>query len=374
MKSKSILYISPNIDKFGAERSLITIMKYQKAIGNKVLLVIPTHGDIENLLKAEKLEYIVIKFYLWVNNGLGKRLFYGIGKYVVHCIQSYRIKQILTNQNFKPNIVHTNVITTDIGYHIAKRYKCNHVWHIREFGKLDFNMDFDLGNSISRLILETADIIITNSNAVKNYYSLLINPKKLQCVYNGIDISKPCEHNFTNQILSCIMVGRLGKEKNHADAIKAIALLIKDGITNIHLDIFGKGVFEEQIKKIIIDFNIHEYISLKGFSDTINYSQYEVGLMCSHHEAFGRVTVEYMMAGVIPIGADSGGTKELINKDYGLIFQAGNSIELAKCLKWIIMNKYKCSIMSKTARQVAINFFSTDNYCKNITNIYNTLN
>lgn len=367
---KRVLYISPNVDKYGAEKSLIALMKDQIDKGNKVLLIIPRNGPIEDLLRFNNIDYIIYKFFNWVNNGSGRRLAYGIAKYFINQSISYKLFKILKNMSFIPDIVHTNVITTDIGYHLAHRFKCHHIWHIREFGKLDFNMDFDLGISLSKRIISSSDTIIANSNAVNNYYKKLMN-LNIVTVYNGISITPEIHHSYDGPIYKFIMVGRLGVEKNHKEALYAMKILIEEGIKNFHLDIFGNGTYESEIVKEINKLNLQEYVSLKGFSSNIDYSSYIVGLMCSNYEAFGRVTVEYMMNGLVVVGSDSGGTSEILSQDTGLLYKPGDPKDLAKQLKFILNNINICNSISKKARKIACSRFSTEEYFKNINIIYN---
>ena len=50
----------------------------------------------------------------------------------------------------------------------------------------------------------------------------------------------------------------------------------------------------------------------------------DIALMCSRGEALGRVTVEAMLSENLVIGADSAGTKEIIqNKVTGYLYKTG---------------------------------------------------
>lgn len=273
-------------------------------------------------------------------------------------------------KDFVPDIVHTNVITTDFGYHLARRFNCCHIWHIREFGKLDFNMDFDLGINLTSKILKSANTIIANSNAVKKYYEELMN-LKITTVYNGISITPEIHHSYEQSIYRFIMVGRLGVEKNHKEVLQALKILIEKGIVNFHLDIYGSGDFEAEIINEIKKLELQDFVSLMGFHSKIDYSQYLVGLMCSRYEAFGRVTVEYMMNGLIVVGAQSGGTVEILSEESGFLYKPGDYKDLSDKLKYILENTKLCYSIGVKARNRACSFFSTEEYFKNINQIYN---
>jgi glycosyltransferase involved in cell wall biosynthesis len=66
-----------------------------------------------------------------------------------------------------------------------------------------------------------------------------------------------------------------------------------------------------------------------------------VGLMCSQSEAFGRVTVEAMRAGLPVCGTNSGGTPEIIEPGIaGLLSPAGDANALAANLMTLESDEY----------------------------------
>lgn len=77
----------------------------------------------------------------------------------------------------------------------------------------------------------------------------------------------------------------------------------------------------------------------------------DLELICSRSEAFGRVTIEAMLHSIPVIGANSGGTPELIiDKENGLLFQYGDIDELVDKIETLINNKVLYNqIMNKTA-------------------------
>lgn len=377
MKNKTILFISPHIGRFGAEKSLVTLLEKLKASGENVKLIIPQRGYICELLDDIGVDYVILKFYCWTNIGQGRRLNFGIGKFIYNLFQSFRLVNLLKKQNFFPDIVHSNVITSDFGFHLSKRFRAIHIWHIREFGKIDFNMDFDLGFFLTKKCLNTADLFIANSKAVQGYYikSGLIKSKKICVVHNGVDMLKEFSHDFHSNPFKIILVGRIGEEKNQIDAVKAIKILIKRGYKNIHLDLYGDG-FDLEIEKLNVAIQSEEltqYVELKGYVANIDYSSFHLGLMCSRNEAFGRVTVEYMLAGLPVIGANTGGTPEIISSSCGFLYDRGNCHELANLIERLINNRDECEKIANGNRRRAEEKFSQSKYVKGIVAAYRSV-
>ena len=62
-----------------------------------------------------------------------------------------------------------------------------------------------------------------------------------------------------------------------------------------------------------------------------------IELMCSNAEPFGRVTVEGMRAGLVVIGSNSGGTRDIIQENVtGLLFKPGDEQDLADKIEYYL--------------------------------------
>ena len=94
-------------------------------------------------------------------------------------------------------------------------------------------------------------------------------------------------------------------------------------------------------------------------------------LVCSKYEAFGRVTVEAMMAGCLVIGANSGGTIELIEDgSTGVLFESGDYVDLVNKMIYVIENKNNAKKIAKNGRNVALQCFTALINASNIRNLY----
>ena len=370
MKRK-VLFISPNCSKYGAERSLVTLAAFlNKSGGYESHVLIPEYGDIVELLNAEKVQFTVQKFYCWTNIGKGRRVIKGLFKLLLNYCVSLKVKRRLESLNFYPDIVHTNVITTSFGHQLATKLKCKSIWHIREFGKLDFNMDFDLGTYLSCSLVDRSDLVIANSKAVLDYYGKALHKARKIFIHNGINWVPEIQRQFNGKIFKIIMVGRLGEEKGHRDIINSIAFLVELGVDNIHLDIYGEGSEYSSLREMVSENKLDPYITFEGFSDSIDYSQYHLGIICSRNEAFGRVTVEYMMSGLPVIGTNSGGTKEIVKDGVGFLYAVGDFEQLARHILIFRNDRSLCRVFGGEARRLAMGSFTTEEYCSQIVSSY----
>ena len=131
------------------------------------------------------------------------------------------------------------------------------------------------------------------------------------------------------------------------------------------LDIIGWG-----------DENYIEQISKKavscGFGDSWRYlghrtdiyallQDYHIGFMCSRSEGFGRVTAEYMHAGLGVIASDTGANRELIQDGVaGLIYKWGDTEELARCIERFYRDRVLLEACGKAGRNYAVENFTIE--------------
>jgi glycosyltransferase involved in cell wall biosynthesis len=80
--------------------------------------------------------------------------------------------------------------------------------------------------------------------------------------------------------------------------------------------------------------------------------QSDAALMCSRCEAFGRVTVEGMLAGKPVIGARSGGTPEIVRDETdGLLYEPCNPPDLARKIRFLCEHPEAAARMGASGRE-----------------------
>ena len=97
--------------------------------------------------------------------------------------------------------------------------------------------------------------------------------------------------------------------------------------------------------------------------------QADVLLICSHSEAFGRVTVEAMQIGIPVIGAASGGTLELVKPHYNGLLYESTVEDLAEKMGYLIENQDEKNKMGENARSWSEEMFSQDKYMSKIAEV-----
>ncbi len=191
-------------------------------------------------------------------------------------------------------------------------------------------------------------------------------------VYAGVD-SGPFEDLPTinkldsNQAVRLLYFGRLVPDKGVHTAIEAMGVLKNEGLLErVELTILGDGhpdyrdYLRHRVKELEIE--QHVYFTDKIAREDIpeQLSRFHVFLFTSiWPEPFGRTIVEAMMAGLVVIGANVGGSLEIFRDyDQAMLFHPEDALGLAKRIIRIISDPELCRHLITLGRQLAFARFT----------------
>lgn len=365
-----ILFITYTRTMLGANKSLLALMldlRERYNVKPLVLMYDTKDGSLAEELEINNIQYIISPMKFWV---VGKKTKFkylrGIKGYIENITNINTIYNII--QKYNISLVYTNNSTVQIGAMLAEKLKVPHIWHIREFGaeKGDYDFVFDYPRIVIRKWFSKAKSVITISDAMYDYVRDDIGKKaKVVRIYNGIATDKTLRefYNENDKLQFCI-VGALNAGKNQLELLSA-AKLLSESTKKFHINIIGSGEsYEKLLRKYVKDNNLEEYVTFWGYRDDVAtiLEKMDVGVVCSKAEAFGRVTAEYMFSSIPVIGADCGGTSELIDTNQtGILYKMGNIQELSDNMKKIITNRVLLKEMGTKAYYKATDKFSLKN-------------
>lgn len=358
----------------GATRCLVELAQNLKSHGINVLVTIPRHGNIEKLLKRKGIRYAYIhEFQSWYLTNKGTENHMHI-KRLLNIFSFFKMRRLLKKE--KIDIVHENAITAYVAAWAAQSLDIPVVWHIREFMNEDLNISFfDQKYSLNKINKATSVIAI--SEAVKKKWDPFIKPH-IEVINDGIPIENyfiPFRKSDLKQI-NIILYGRIVPGKGQLFYFKGVKKLIDLNTRNIHVFWAGKIEDINYYKKIngyIIDNHLDNYVTYLGEISNIKkiLKNMDIVAVCSKKEAFGRVTVEGMLAGCIVIGAKSGATGEIIqDKVTGYLYDSDNVNSFVNVLDSIISNFNKSKTIAKNGQKYAKNNFSIKVNAANIITVY----
>jgi glycosyltransferase involved in cell wall biosynthesis len=346
-----ILFFSHTAELGGSERSLLELI--DKLLEKDVLItvILPYNGPLKKFLDEKGVITEIISYNWWAK--IEK-----ISPQEIIEKNTETLKNLLSAiprlKELNPDVIYTNTVVIPWGAITAIILNKPHIWHLREFGKIDHGLHFDLEEKeVKKFINTTSNAVITNSKALYDFYKDEVDEKKMSVAYNYIQISKklleekPKINPFKNKdTLKLLILAAITPSKGQLDAVLAIHEIIKKNY-KVELAIVGQKnnkLYLEQIEKYIKDNNLESFIHIFDFIDNpypvIKLA--DIVLNCSVNEAFGRTTVEAMLLKKPVIGTKRGGTLELIKEGVnGFHYESGNYKELAKKIEFFILNKNK---------------------------------
>lgn len=368
-----VLFITHYTSMYGANKSMLQlIIELKNNYKVKPIVLLPDNGELVENLKKENIEYIVSKFYCWVYQDNKIDFFKTIIKKLLNNFYEIRLTKLIKNKNI--DIVHTNSSVIDMGARIAKNLNKKHIWHIREYGYEDYNLKYLIGyKKACQFFEKNSTKIIAISESISRKYTKLIDNSKVRVIYNGISSIDVKEKNINKTTTNFIIVGVIFENKNQFEAIKAFKILKeKYNKRNIKLTLVGTGDNEyiKQIKNYINQNMLEDYVEFLGYREDISeiLSRMDIGILTSKKEAFGRVTVEYMLNSMPVIGTNTGATSEIIgDKVTGFLYELGNEWQLAEYMNELIENSKLRKSMGEKSKERALQKFTS---VKNAENIY----
>jgi glycosyltransferase involved in cell wall biosynthesis len=375
-----VLFVSHSSELYGAERSMLEAVAGLTERNVVVEVVVPSEGELTAELRTLGVKVHLIPYTWWVASPEWRDAYYKMRRKLQNLMAAPKFNRLI--RQLRPDVVITNTLTISAGAFASERAKIPHVWYVHEFAREDSvtntpdlnsekhsgNFYFDLGMARSlSLMNKLSTRVIANSKAVALSLSNYIPTEKLRIVYYAVGVSpEAAPAKSKNEELSLICVGRLETNKRQEDAIRAIAKLQTKGL-KLRLVLIGPGVlgYEEKLRQLASSLGAKESVEFVGsVSDAQPYfAQADIALVCARNEAFGRVTIEAMKAGKPVIGADHGGTSELISDgENGLKFRPGDSDDLARKIEILYHDESLRKEMGSRAQVWALTNFTREKY------------
>ncbi len=259
------------------------------------------------------------------------------------------------------DIIHINTTYSYVGAVAALRMDIPFVWHIREF--LEEGQNRKIWNrERGYALISRATAIVAISDSVYKKYCGIFPVEKMHVIYNGIDekdFFRPEREIFQGKETRFGIIGGIVPYKGHEELIRACGQLKRKGISDFELKIVGKGKesFQRYLKRLSEEENLQDNIFFAGASNCIAevLEKIDILFVCSQNEAFGRTTVEGMMAGCLIVGADTAGTKELLEGgENGYLYRCGDVENLANTIEYVLKNREKAKQIRRIGQKKAV--------------------
>ncbi len=221
-------------------------------------------------------------------------------------------------RKIQPDIIHTNVSVINIGFHAAQHLHIPHIWHIREYGALDFNYYYyyykeqqlrKYRRPNSYTICITQDI---------QHYNKLNGVSSSRVIYNGILSDKPIVQNTESKKNYFLFAGHIEPCKGVYELLQAYSAYTQQVQMAFPLYIAGAATDKNYIHRLQTFINEQhlekQVIFLDEIKDIEQWEQKAKAVVVpSLNEGFGRVMPEAMYNRTLVIAHDTAGTKEQLD-------------------------------------------------------------
>lgn len=366
----------------GAFRSMVTLNKILNEKFNvETLVVLPNKtGNGSALLDENNIRYTYIDSFNWIVKSDRELTQEQHEQMAVEKEQNEcaikRFVELIKKEHI--DIIHINTSYSYVGAIAGLITRTPIVWHLREFLEEDQKRKI-YDKEYGYKIIGKADKIITISKALHDKYENILPRDKLQVIYNGIDTAvfyKPHKEIFKSDKLIFVCAGSVNYNKGQDSLVHACGKLYKNkGVSNFELWLVG--VCDERYQGIIGNvaqkYGIRDKVKILGPQKNVAdyYEKADIAFMCSKFEAFGRVTVEGMLSGALMIGANKGGTVEIIkDKQNGLLYEQGNSDDLCEKIYYALTHKDEMKYIASNGRSDMYHNMNAERNALEINEVY----
>jgi glycosyltransferase involved in cell wall biosynthesis len=318
-----VAFLTHYAELYGANRSLLGLVDGLARHGVRPHVILPEPGDLLDALAVRAVPAAVRPVDWWVST---RRTAAGAADRLVRVVRHLRG---LTAQvrRWECDLVYSNSSVFAAGALAAAELNRPHVWHLREFGRRDYDLIPDLGTRFARLGFRSADAVVCVSHALLRALLGRRPPAHARVIYNGVateaefDARRRAAEGLRRrrQPFTFALVGRFRPSKGQHVALRAFAQLAAGTPAVRLLLVGGAGGTGDQA---YFD-HCRELAACLGVANCAEFWGYvpdperaflaaDVALMCSRSEAMGRVTAEAMSCCRPVIGYAAGGTPELI--------------------------------------------------------------
>ncbi|WP_179351493.1 glycosyltransferase [Winogradskyella vidalii] len=265
------------------------------------------------------------------------------------CAVAYKKYKIYVERYGKPDVIHAHSMLWGgvVGSYISKKesiplYFTKHAtgW-ILDKKRLTSNTYKDL---LAKTINQSKKTFVVSSfykNELLEHYE--VDKHKMSVIHNIVSslfFATPQTIQKSKPI-KLIVIAYLIERKNHLTLFKAIKLLKNEGVS-IVLTVIGSGPYMGVLKDFVKEEELVDNIQFLGLLDRHNIvdeiKKSHIVVSSSIFETFGVNIIEGLACGRPCVVLDSGGPRDIVRKNDGILFKDNTPIAFAKAIKTVIDN------------------------------------
>ncbi|MDU0808907.1 glycosyltransferase [Aquirufa regiilacus] len=379
-----ILYVASCGGPGGASTALYNLIQ-GLCDKHEIILIFPQKGSfskkVENLgVKCIYLPtYYLTAYPPFKSLGSKVKFLYRLLKLIYSNFIAYKYL-LKVSKKINPDIIHTNVGPLDIGFKVALKLRIKHVWHLREYQDLDFDIRFFPSKSdFFKKNRHPNNFSISITQDIFDYWHL--DKNKDQIIYDGVVANR--EHTIVPKKSNFFLfVGRIEEAKGVKKLLRVFGEFASKN-NDYQLLFAGSGdeKYIQECSLLIAALKLEKRVLLLGQRDDVDKLMEEaVALIVpSRFEGFGFITVEGMYNHCLVIGKNTAGTKEQFDIGFErngmeIGFRFNTDFELLYNLERVIrLSDVDYHKITSVAYQTVINKYSIEKHVTNIERFYEKL-
>jgi len=363
---KRYLFVSHGSNLHGAERCLVeSVVAFKKNEFCEIIVLVPGQkgSELESLLSQHGAIVLSgIDCPWWVNPS------FSLGSFIRKTLKTF-VKTLRLLYRYKPDYVVINTIVVNPAFAMASRLlRIKTVWYIHELGDLDHGYKYLLGRvNTFRILRLLSDRQVFNSVFTAHHFGATRDQSIVRYAVNQniptVDSNSPLQNVRSTNSWHIVLIGRTAEGKGQSQIVQAASLLLhKHFIHNFRVSIVGATdcEYSRHLFSLAQEHKLLDHIKFIPFGDHVRHylNNADIGVTTSFNESFGRITVEYLKAGLVTIGASCGGTKEILDEFKGVYqYEPGNAEDLAEKLLLVFNSdlqamSLQCSFNALHARRL----------------------
>lgn len=318
-----VLYIlSSTSTQGGASKSFMLMLEKLRTLGVETAVVLPNTKGLYKDLQAIGVPVYAYTYRMAVyppSRSLQDLLLWFprlCGRIWVNSIATKKIERLC--HKIQLDIIHTNVSVIDIGFRAAQHLHIPHIWHIREYGALDFNYYYYYYRKQQlRKYRRTNSYTICITQDVQ-CYNRLNGISSSRVIYNGILSDNPTIPNIVIKENYFLFAGHIEPCKGVYELLRAYSAYAQRVQVVLPLYIAGAATdknYIHQLQTFINEQHLDKQVIFLGEIKDIEQWERKAKAVVipSISEGFGRVMPEAMYNKTLVIAHDTAGTKEQLD-------------------------------------------------------------
>ena len=154
-----------------------------------------------------------------------------------------------------------------------------------------------------------------------------------------------------------VTVGRLSVNKNQQAVLRSLPAMVAAGL-DVELQVLGDGPERARLEQLARDLEVEELVTFRGTVDHARvmdaFATADLHLLTTRQEGYGKVLLEGMLHGTVPVFAPSPVADEIAGGgSRGVVVPADDPSRLASAVLDLVADRARWAAMARSARDFA---------------------